>query len=271
MKIKLDPTHIIETYPYLEVGSKTVGQNNAPEIFHRSLPIYKATYKESKADIDLLIITSDLQGITEVNGKQFLLGEKLPSFLKTLLEIEFSHCKKIGVVLCGDMYTSLIKRGSSGDVRKVWSEFNAHFNWVVGVAGNHDTFGNEKEKAQFEAQENIHLLHKTNVKIDGLKFGGISGIIGRPDKINRVDETDFLKSLTHLSKQDLDFILLHETPDFPLLTEIGNETIRKHLEQLPPTQVCCGHCHWENSLVQLPNQTQVLNVDSKVICMEIIS
>ena len=269
MQITIDHENIFETYPYLEVGSRTIGHNNSPEILHKILPIYIAEYDNVNTDIDLLIIASDLQGIAEENGQKHLLGEKLPSFLKALIEIELPKYKKVGVLLCGDLFTSLEKRGSSGDVRKVWNEFNNHFDWVVGVAGNHDTFGNENEKDKFKSQANIHLLHKEKIELNGIRIGGISGIIGRSDKTNRVEESDFLDGLTKLSKKDLDFILIHETPDFPKNNENGNSKIRKHIEKLNPTRIFCGHCHWNNSLANFDNKIQVLNVDSKVILMKI--
>lgn len=271
MKIKLNESNSIETYPYLEVGSKTKGDRDLPEVFHKRLPIYYAEYLSETAKVDLIIVASDLQGIAEEKGEHFLLGEELPSFLKTLIEIEYPECKRIGVFLCGDLYTSLKKCGSSGDVRTVWDAFNRHFNWVVGVAGNHDRFGNSKELEEFKVKEHQHLLHKNSVEIDGIKIGGISGIIGRADKTNRVGELEYLKSLTFLAKKDLDFILLHETPDYPSLNLMGNHKIRECLEYVQATRVICGHCFWERSLVELKNNTQVLNSDSKVILMKIVS
>jgi Icc-related predicted phosphoesterase len=271
VKIKLNESKIIETYPYLEVGSKTKGDSDLPEVFHKRLPIYYAEYLSQTAKVDLIIIASDLQGIAEEKGEQFLLGEQLPSFLKTLIEIEYPECKRIGVFLCGDLYTTLNKRGSSGDVRAVWDAFNRHFNWVVGVAGNHDRFGNAKDFEVFKANEYMHVLHKNSVEVDGIKIGGISGIIGRADKTNRVDELEYLKSLTSLAKKNLDFILLHETPDYPSLNLMGNHKIRAYLEHAYTTRVICGHCFWEQSLVELKNNTQVLNSDSKVILMKIVS
>lgn len=209
MQITLDQNKTFEIYPYLEVGSRTIGQNDSPNIFHKTLPIYSAEYKNSNTDVELLIIASDLQGVTEEQGKQHLIGEKLPSFLKTLIEIELEDCKKIGVLLCGNLYTSLEKRGSSGDVRNIWKEFNNHFEWVIGVAGNQDTFGSETEKEEFRLESNIHLLHNKTIEIDGL---------------------------SKLTKKELDFILIHETPDFPRNNEIGNSKIREHIEKLKPTK-----------------------------------
>ncbi|KXX67853.1 metallophosphoesterase [Flammeovirga sp. SJP92] len=270
MKITIDQNNIIESYPYLEVGSRMTDHNTL-EVFQRDLPIIIGEYECNEANIDLLIVASDLQGIAVENGEYFLLGEKLPAFLKTLFEIENIQRDKVGVVLCGDLFTSLAKRGSSGDVRKVWNAFNYHFNWVVGVAGNHDTFGSKEEKEQFKAKEGIHLLHQNTVELDGLKFGGISGIIGRADKTNRVSEFDFLKSLSKLSQQKLDMILIHETPDNPQYHEIGNKKIREHILKIDSNRFVCGHCHWEKSLANLENKSQVLNVDSKVVLLKVIS
>ncbi|NJL77305.1 MAG: metallophosphoesterase [Saprospiraceae bacterium] len=119
-----------------------------------------------------------------------MIGEELPEFLKFLIEIEIGEIEnpKIGVLLCGDLFTSLDKRGSSGDVRIVWKEFKNQFDWVIGVAGNHDRFGSEIEEKEFKRTENIYLLHKEIKEIDNLKIGGISGIIGIGDRTNRVDE-----------------------------------------------------------------------------------
>ena len=38
----------------------------------------------------------------------------------------------------------LDKRGGSGDVTGVWLAFADIFQWVAGVAGNHDTFGPDR-------------------------------------------------------------------------------------------------------------------------------
>lgn len=271
MKITIDHTNVIESFPYLEVGGKTDSHTGKNEILHRSLPVQYGEAEIRGADIDFLIITSDLQGIAEENGKQFLLGEKLPSFLKTLLEIEFPETQKVGVLLCGDLYTSLEKRGTSGDVRTVWQEFNNHFSWVVGVAGNHDSFGNLQDQIDFDSLENTHLLHMNSVRIGGLKIGGISGIIGRSDKPNRTAERDYLSGLNKLLKGDLDLVLIHETPDNPDHQLIGNSKIRQTIEISPKSTICCGHCYWEKTYVEFENQSQVINVDSKVLLLKIES
>ena len=269
MKITVDEIEPIEKYSYLEVGT---GQSNngKPIIIHKQLPIYLGEFESEKTNIDFLIICSDLQGAIEKEGEYKLIGEELPEFLKLLIEIEIGEFEnpKIGVLLCGDLYTSLEKRGSSGDVRIVWKEFKKQFDWVIGVAGNHDRFGNEIEKEEFKAIENIHLLHKEIKEIDNLKIGGISGIIGRGDKTNRVDEKEYLGNLKKLLNKELDFVLLHETPNYPKLEFIGNEKIREVIEKEGKSNICCGHCHWEKTLLELENKSRIMNVVSKVVILK---
>ena len=249
MKITLDEPQPIETYPYLEVSS---GQsvNGQPIIVHKQLPIYLGQFQKSDTSIDFLIICSDLQGMVEENGNYSLLGEMLPEFLKLLIDLELKETEQpnIGVILCGDLYTSLDKRGASGDVRTVWLKFKEHFNWVVGVAGKHDRFGNPATLNEFKATANIFFLHKEITVINSLKIGGISGIIGRADKSHRVDEQEYLTTIKKLTKKDLDFLLLHESPDFPKMNLQGNPKIRTTLEKSSSTNIYCGHCHWEQTL-----------------------
>ncbi|MEO0469271.1 MAG: metallophosphoesterase [Bacteroidota bacterium] len=269
MTISIDERKPIDTHPYLEVG-RGQSKHGEPIILHQELPIYLGTFEHEKTGLDFLIICSDLQGVVEEAGAYQLLGEALPEFLKLLIEIELSEGEKprIGVLLCGDLFTSLDKRGSSGDVRVVWQAFKAQFDWVIGVAGNQDRFGTELEKAAFASNEGISLLHKDIQETDRLRIGGISGIIGRGDKVNRVDEAEYLDTLRYLLKQDLDLILLHETPDHPELGFIGNERIRAVLEKGRKANICCGHCHWDRSLVELDNGSCVINVDSKVVILK---
>lgn len=272
MEITLNDTEPIESYPYLEVSGE---QNNEgrPKIIHKRLPIYFGTFEHNKSDIDYLIICSDLQGISEdEEGK--LLGVVLPEFLKLLIEIEKEselEATKVGVLLCGDLYTNLNKRGRSGDVREVWIKFNETFDWVIGVAGNHDRFGNEEEEREFKAVEGIHLLHENIVIKDELKIGGISGIIGRNDKVNRVEEKEYLRELRKLLKKDIDLLLLHETPDFPEFNLQGNPKLREVIENIKlkdMRNIFCGHCHWDKTLIMLQENVKVMNTDAKVVLLK---
>ena len=133
MKIILNDREPIDFYSYLEVGSRLTNMGN-PIIVHKKLPIYLGEFENSKTDIDFIIICSDLQGVVEKDDEYKLLGEELPEYLKFLIEIELATNKKtsVGVLLCGDLFTSLEKRGASGDVRAVWRKFKTQFSWVVG-------------------------------------------------------------------------------------------------------------------------------------------
>ena len=66
----------------------------------------------------------------------------------------------------------------------------------------------------------------------------------------------------------MDFLLLHETPDFPPKQLVGNTKIRETIKQATPTNICCGHCHWAQTLITLTNQSKVLNVDTKVVILK---
>lgn len=268
MSILLDDLSPLEFFPYQEI---TVPSINKPTLQHKVLPIYLGEWtKQDHVTVDLIIVCADLQGLVKKNGQYQLLGEVLPEFLRLLIDLEMDlpEDPTIGVFLCGDFFTSPTKRGSSGDVRNVWKTFANHFSWVVGVAGNHDYFGTPQENKTFQATKNINLLHHNSICIDGLKIGGISGIIGRADKTNRVEASQYISSLKKLLQQEADFILLHESPDYPPFGLKGNNIIRQCLEQAPKATICCGHCFWEQSLVTLQNETSILNVDSKVLLLK---
>ncbi|MFK7970931.1 MAG: metallophosphoesterase [Bacteroidia bacterium] len=269
MDILLNDDKPVEYYPYLEVGTG-LDQRGEPIIIHKSLPIYVGEFSHQQTVIDYLILCSDLQGVVQKKGDHILLGKTLPEFLRLFLHIELAADpdSKVGVLLCGDLYANLEKRGASGDAREVWITFKQHFDWVAGVAGNHDTFGTKEEQSDFQSSPGIHLLHKEHLQIDGLSIGGISGIIGRKGKPNRVEEGDFLITLKRLLKKGLDLVLLHETPDFPELGFIGNPKIREVIEQAKDATVCCGHCFWGKTIVKTGHNTTIMNLDSKVVILK---
>ncbi|MBL7826387.1 MAG: hypothetical protein JNJ57_07140, partial [Saprospiraceae bacterium] len=182
-----------------------------------SLEILTGIFSASNLDVDALIVTSDLQGTVVQNGEEWLLGEKLPEFLKMLLEIQFPQIgtHRVGVVLCGDLYANLEKRGGIGDVREVWLQFKANFAWVAGVAGNHDHFGAKSDCAIFKRTPGIYFCQRESRSIGKAQIAGISGIIGRPEQPNRMTQDDFLAALKQLLLRHPEFILLHEGPDYP--------------------------------------------------------
>ncbi len=253
-------------FPYLNVGG-----GRTRNVFRPSLPIYLAEVDELPEGLDALVVTSDLQGNLRTENGIRLLGEMLPAFLSDFINKE---CEGIapeftGVLLCGDMYATLLKRGGLGDVRNVWYEFRKYFRWVSGVAGNHDDYGGFQGLMEFKLKEqDIYFLEKDDVEIDELKLGGVSGIIGDKKKPFRVPEEKFLDAVLNRMIKKPDMILLHEGPSFEEEELIGNPEIRGVLEMgKTPTLVCSGHCHWKKHLVELKNGTQVLNADAKVFIL----
>ena len=111
----------------------------------------------------------------------------------------------------------------------------------------------------FDAVEMQHLVV--------LEVGGISGIIGNNNKINRLAESDFLKYLKRILLKQPKLLLLHQGPDFPQKALMGDSKIREIIEQSPVNLIVCGHCHWHIPLVTFDNGTQILNVDSRVVIL----
>lgn len=266
IKIQDEP---VENYPYLIVptGGRDKHGNRVVEAVN--LPILLGEIEGLGKEISAIIATSDLQGTVKEGNKEYLLGEKLPEFLPMFLDIDMPNLdrNKIGVILCGDLYANLEKRGGRGDVKDVWRAFKKHFKWVVGVAGNHDDFGEAKEFEQFKQEKNIHYLHGQIKEIDKIKFGGISGIIGRTDKPQRVEEADYLATLKKLLLKQPSMILLHQGPSAIEENGQGSNEIRGIIEQSPPNLVFCGHCHWEKPMVTFGNEAQIVNLDARVVIL----
>lgn len=272
MKIELNDLAPMEQFSYkiaAQGGRDAKGNRVINEEF---LPIYLGSIKDSKIkDLEYIIVASDLQGNVIENDEPKLLGEVLPDFLQLLFDIEFAEVdrRKVGVFLCGDLYARLDKRGGLGDVKNVWRAFNEKFGFVVGVAGNHDDFEEPDEFERFKKEEGIYYLHQQIKKVGNLKIGGISGIIGRPDKPFRNDESKYLKALKKLLLRQPDFILLHESPNNIHPKLLGNDKIRAMIESSRKNIIFCGHNHWTSSLVEKENGTQILNIDSKCIILKI--
>lgn len=177
-----------------------------------------------------------------------------------------------GVILAGDLYSAPEgnKRGASGDVRDVWFAFARAFRWVVGVAGNHDRFGNDREGRRFREEPGIHLLDGETVEVDRLRIGGVSLIIGNPAKPGRRSEDEFLDSLQGILNAQPDIVILHEGPDGNS-RQRGNPKIRETLVAGEAALTICGHDHWNEPLASIGalgrTPLQVLNVDARAILL----
>ncbi|WP_228556640.1 metallophosphoesterase [Myxococcus sp. AB025B] len=237
-------------------------------------PLLRGTVDVLPEDVSALLVLSDLQGVAPHalrDGAVALLGEVLADELALLGELgELPPPSTIGVVLAGDLFSEpgANVRGASGDVRSVWLAFASHFRWVVGVAGNHDTFGGAREQTRFQQRPGVNLLDGEVVELDGLKVGGVGGIIGHAGKPGRREESQFLGHLVDVLRTGPDVLVLHQGPDIEGTRLRGSPVIREAVERAPGSLVICGHAHWDEPLATLPSGTQVLNVDSRAVLLE---
>ncbi|MFP2931663.1 metallophosphoesterase [Pyxidicoccus sp. 3LG] len=266
MRILTLDTVPTQTWPY-----QSAAPRGGAEICH--FPLLSGTVDALPEEVEALLVLSDLQGVAPHalhDGAVALLGEVLAETLASLGEVgELPLPGNTGVVLAGDLYSddSATVRGASGDVREVWRAFAAQFRWVVGVAGNHDTFGSAREQARFMREPGIHLLDGEAVELEGLRVAGVGGIIGRPDKLGRREEEEHLGLMRTVLREEPGLLVLHAGPDVPGARVRGSAPIREVLEGREGLLVVCGHAHWDEPLATLRGGTQVLNVDSRAVLL----
>ena len=266
MRITSIQPDLIQEIPFLNAG-------RGPGGFYRdSLPVHHGFVNGLPEGMSAIIATADLQGreTFESSGGQpiRLLGEVVPSILADdiLPKLDVGD-GRIGVLLAGDFYTvpALDKRGGSGDVTPVWQAFADEFDWVVGVAGNHDLFGDNANRPRFPKP--IHFLDNDMVIVEQLSIAGLSGIPGNPRRPWRRTEDDFVEALELLLCDSPSLVVMHDGPDVPLARHRGSPRIREALEQSKPTFVIRGHAHWNEPFAEISNGTQVLNVDARVVIL----
>jgi len=215
-------------------------------------------------ELDALLVCSDLQGIVPgPGGRSELLGVQVAAVLEELAaDGAIPPAKRTGVILAGDLYSvpAANKRGGYGDVAQVWVAFVERFAWVAGVAGNHDDV-----TAVAKLGERIHLLDGELAEVDGLRIGGVGGIIGNPRKPGRRSEVDQLRMIDRVLVQELDMLVLHEGPRGGS-QQLGNDAIRATIEAGGVGLTICGHEHWRTPLAEHAHG-QVLNVDARVVVL----
>ena len=264
--LNIEQTPIVEL-PFLNAG-RGVGR-----FYEDQLPVHVGTVDCLPQGVDTLVVTADLQGREHFQYQSGptlrLLGEWLPNVLReSILPLIGQPAQQVGVLLCGDFYTvpNLDKRGGSGDVTSVWNAFANEFTWVVGVAGNHDTFGvNASKPPKFRSP--LHFLDCNSKRIGDIEIAGISGIVGDPKRSWRKSAESFERYIFSLSSKQPDILLMHDGPDVPALGYRGTPAIREALELLDRPLVIRGHAHWEKPLAEIANGLQVLNVDARVVLL----
>ena len=229
------------------------------------LPIGRGTLSHPlPGDLDALAICSDLQGIVPgPQGRSELLGKHVAAALAELAEGgAIPRAERIGVILAGDLFSvaAANKRGGYGDVSEVWGAFADEFAWVAGVAGNHDDVSTVAALG-----EHVHLLDGGVVTLDGLRIGGVGGIIGNPRKPGRRGEADQLRTIEHVIGQGLDVLVVHEGPHGGD-GQRGNPMIRALIDAGAVRFTVCGHDHWRAPLAS-HDHGQILNVDGRAIVL----
>ncbi|MEO1618527.1 MAG: metallophosphoesterase [Planctomycetota bacterium] len=263
MRITSIRPELIREIPFLNAG-------RGPGGFYRdSLPVHHGFVDVLPEGVSAIIATADLQGRetfeSSGGGPIRLLGEVLPAILAQEIIPELGVGDgRIGVLLAGDFYTvpALDKRGGSGDVTSVWHAFFNTFDWVVGVAGNHDLFGDAATRPRFPKP--MYFLDNDTVIVEELSIAGLSGIPGNPRRPWRRTEDDFVEALEGLLCDSPSIVVMHDGPDVPDLGHRGSPRMRQALDGSEPTLVVRGHAHWKEPLAELANGTQVLNVDARV-------
>lgn len=263
--IQIESRPVIE-FPYLNAG-------RAGKCDEARLPVQIGTVDRLPDGVTALVVTSDLQGREhfqfQTGSHLRLLGEWLPEMLRSSVLPSLSlSAKSVGVLLAGDFYTvpKLDKRGGIGDVTPVWEAFAREFSWVVGVAGNHDSFGNDPFRVpSFQAP--VHFLDGDTRDIGRLTIAGISGIFGNPKRPWRKDPESFVCFLESLHGRQPDILLMHDGPDVPERNLRGTSLIRETLEKFDRPLVIRGHKHWDMPVAELSGGLQVLNVDARVVIL----
>ncbi len=262
----------LEEKPFVELPFLNAGRGIG-SFFEDLLPVFVGTVDRMPQGVDALVVTSDLQGREhfqfQSEAELRLLGEWLPKVLReSVIPLIHSSAEQVGVLLCGDFYTvpNLDKRGGSGDVTSVWNAFGSEFSWVVGVAGNHDTFGTDPFRPP-TFRPPLYFLDCNSKTVSGLEVAGISGIVGNPAKAWRKTAESFENFIFSLANKQPDILLMHDGPNAPKFGYLGTPSIRESLGLLDRPLVIRGHAHWENPLVETANGLQILNVDARVVIL----
>lgn len=233
-------------------------------IIEQVLPFYKAKVDWLPDGVDSIVLTSDLQG-REKDPRNRLLGVRVVDELSMLIENKRMPEPSL-VLLAGDLfdYPEMNKRSGCGEVIEVWQAFSERFDRVLGVHGNHDFIRNPKELPGNATVVDGHIE-----SFEGLRIGGLSGIVGKPTKNQRRAADDFYPALDRLTLRNPDLIILHQGPDDPADgNRRGDSAVREQLESGFSGLTVFGHCYWPEPFVMPLGEGQIVNVDSRVIILE---
>jgi len=229
--------------------------------------------------LDGIILAADLQGreLLPPNDKnpgsparnfregRRLLGEVAAERIAALSAAgRLPPPERLGVVLAGDLWAEpgSFRRGRSGDVRPVWAAFRACGRWVAGVRGNHDVFLGKST----DPGDGLHMLNGTTIPLDGLRLGGVGGVIGNPSNPRTRTEERFTGLVRELTATGLDLLVLHHGPQGDGRFARGSRAVREAVDVFGGV-VVFGHCYWPDPIQHLPGGPWLVNVDSRVVVL----
>ena len=250
----------IDLNPFFTLPHRTSGSAGVP--LHNRLPFYRAYATGLPSHVKSLVLTSDLQG-REAGSQNRLLGVPVAEALSALSR-EGVIPAPDAVFLCGDLfdYPDCRKRGGTGPVDEVFQAFSEVTPEVVGVLGNHDQMDHPEA-----LPDNTTLLDGGVVRVLGnLNVGGVSGIVGNPNRNQRRTEDDFLAALESVTDQAPDILLLHQGPTDPeRATRRGDPGVALSLETGFQGLTVFGHTRWDWPWLISLGEGQALNVDGRVV------
>ena len=265
----------------VELKDKPIGEiaflnaGRRPNRFFRdTLSVFHGRLAQLPDALDAVVVTADLQG-RELPGAPKrspqdslrLLGEIMPDLLIEFLDaLNVNSNANVAAILAGDFYTypDLRGRGGTGDVTAVWQSFADAYQWVIGVGGNHDNFG---ERSEPFTSSNSFFLDGDRKEIDGWKFAGVSGVIGNPKKNFRRSHEDFLYVLDEVIAAPTDVLVMHDGPSGGQTGYRGIEEALEIVEKRRPALVVRGHRHWPTPMVEVKYGVQILNVEQTVVIL----
>lgn len=218
-----------------------------------------------------LLLASDLQGIAPLHalgGATGLLGEAFVEWFAGLADRDHVPApSQIGVILAGDLFSDprARKRGATGDVGPAWEAFARDFAWVAGVAGNHDLFTSRASRSATR-RSHVALLDGDVVTFDGLRIGGVGGIVGKKGKINRRTPASFCNALFEVLADDPHIVVLHEGPPGLGASQRGQVELEDTVAELPPPLLVSGHVHWKEPF-SVRGERMHINVEGRAILL----
>jgi hypothetical protein len=234
------------------------------------LPFYRGRAEGLPAGCEAVVCASDLQGRVGDGGELILLGEALADQLEVLSSSGMlPPPEATAVLLAGDLYTvpGADKRGGTGDVRSVWECLAVAARWVVGVAGNHDDFGTERQRRRLAAIDNVVILDGDVRELGGVSFGGVGYVVGNPNKPGKRQHETQSDLLEDVLAAGPEILIVHEGPEIGR-RQAGSPHLTSLLDNGPgPRLVICGHHAWSPARGAV-GESAVLNVHERVVVLE---